>query len=578
MRLVILFVLAAGLAAPRVKKRSNKKRLTSTRTPGWVQAKTVPPKPRPPKPEVEEEDKPVNDPKLALIMTPEGPVFTITDDAPRDPAEVRQELVELYTKYNPAKIPDIDWLMEKYKGQEQLLVSGVLAKYSGAGVEIKASDELLELNEQTRRRSEAEQKQRLDDRLKEIGEASVDELIPWQSECAEEKELVEARLAATVRADVMMGETQRAADVASRAPSTLDDFEAALLERPCFDVRGDLAAFATAVSLTTDLSKLDILKDLEDKPTYTRWGPLLRAVYARKLPLELVFDVYAQASRLGPVDTDHELAEVMNFACVASVSRLGDADAMARMPKFDMPEVVVLGRSNVGKSSLVNKLLNRKTLAPTSALPGRTRRFVFYGVNVGVDHCAPPFVLVDIPGAGFATDDQGFAEIEGATSSKIDSWRSLTSRYLNVRDALKAALHLVDARRAADGTLPQTDLELLDTVSQANLARDAPFAHVIVLTKIDKISRPKLKKAIDTVHRELKLRKLTPILADVDRTAQSHVPVVATSATARPPKGRELLWRTILRANGLDFDSSPIHVGDDGLLPDMADDDVLEFS
>ena len=95
----------------------------------------------------------------------------------------------------------------------------------------------------------------------------------------------------------------------------------------------------------------------------------------------------------------------------------------------------MVGRSNVGKSSLVNFIVNRKALASTSATPGHTKAFHFYAVNNNQPKL-PNFYLVDVPGLGYAEADEG----------SMDSWRSLIERYLTVRESLVLVLHLVDAR------------------------------------------------------------------------------------------------------------------------------------
>ena len=127
---------------------------------------------------------------------------------------------------------------------------------------------------------------------------------------------------------------------------------------------------------------------------------------------------------------DAATAEQLNRALVRSVARGPTADAMARLPPPAAPEVVLLGRSNVGKSSLANALLGRRALAPASPVPGRTRRFCFYDVNEPGHR--PHFRLVDVPGAGFAVDDVQAAldgDLQrGMAEGKADSWRGLVHR------------------------------------------------------------------------------------------------------------------------------------------------------
>jgi GTP-binding protein len=133
-----------------------------------------------------------------------------------------------------------------------------------------------------------------------------------------------------------------------------------------------------------------------------------------------------------------------------------------QLPKGDWPELAFAGRSNVGKSSLINRLLSRKGLARTSSTPGRTRMLNFYAVN-GALH------FVDLPGYGYAK----------VSRSVQESWWALVEEYLTQRRQLRAVIHLVDARHPP----ATTDQEL-----QAFLA-SVGRQSVVVLTKADKVGR-----------------------------------------------------------------------------------------
>ena len=128
-------------------------------------------------------------------------------------------------------------------------------------------------------------------------------------------------------------------------------------------------------------------------------------------------------------------------------------------------------------------------------MPGRTRRFCFYDVDVPQ---TAGFRLVDVPGAGFAVDNVTQA-LEGkmlvVPSEKWIRGGSLVLRYLDVREPLKVVLQLVDARRCLDATLPEADLATLETVAGSEAIKSGRAAHVLVLTKGDKLSSAESKRA-----------------------------------------------------------------------------------
>jgi GTP-binding protein len=131
-------------------------------------------------------------------------------------------------------------------------------------------------------------------------------------------------------------------------------------------------------------------------------------------------------------------------------------------PESRLPEVAFAGRSNVGKSSLINRLVNRKKLARVSNTPGRTREINFFRVN-------DDFVLVDLPG-------YGYAKVSKATRA---AWRPLIEGYLRGSQNLRGIVQLLDARH--DPT--RDDLQMLDFLA------DLEVPTIIVATKIDKLPR-----------------------------------------------------------------------------------------
>ncbi len=143
--------------------------------------------------------------------------------------------------------------------------------------------------------------------------------------------------------------------------------------------------------------------------------------------------------------------------------------SLSQLPDENLPEIAFAGRSNVGKSSLVNALTGRKTLAKTSNTPGRTRQLNFF--NLG-----RRLMLVDMPGHGFAR----------ASKSDISGWTGLVKDYLRGRVNLRRLILLVDARHG----LKPSDEELMDMLDEAGVT------YQLVLTKEDKLKRG----MVDTVH------------------------------------------------------------------------------
>ncbi len=160
------------------------------------------------------------------------------------------------------------------------------------------------------------------------------------------------------------------------------------------------------------------------------------------------------------------------------------------LPAEPRPEVAFVGRSNVGKSSLLNALIGRRALAKVSGTPGKTRTFNYYEAAAG------RFFLVDVPGFGYAKVAQ----------TERDRWARLIGRYALERESLRLLLHLVDSRH------PPT---ALDRAVFESVHADR---YAVVLTKADKLSANGRSKAAGEVRR---------VLVDFNL---GHVPVVLTSA------------------------------------------------
>lgn len=147
---------------------------------------------------------------------------------------------------------------------------------------------------------------------------------------------------------------------------------------------------------------------------------------------------------------------------ITSVQFAGSATGPRDFPRDGQPEIAFAGRSNVGKSSLLNRLLRRRRLARVSKTPGRTQTINFYNIN-------GTFYFVDFPGYGYAKVSERVRR----------SWRPMVEGYLRRREVIRAVVMIVDARH------PPTplDQELRAWLSAARIP------HLVVLTKVDKISR-----------------------------------------------------------------------------------------
>lgn len=146
------------------------------------------------------------------------------------------------------------------------------------------------------------------------------------------------------------------------------------------------------------------------------------------------------------------------------------------LPEGDLPEIAIVGRSNVGKSSLINKLTNRKNLAKSSSTPGKTRTINYYLIN-------EQFYLVDLPGYGYAR------------VSKVEKrkWNQMMENYLVKRQQLKGVIQLVDVRHAPS----ENDILMKEWLSHHSI----PI--LVVANKLDKISRGAKAKQFTLIQKSL---------------------------------------------------------------------------
>lgn len=187
---------------------------------------------------------------------------------------------------------------------------------------------------------------------------------------------------------------------------------------------------------------------------------------------------------------------------ISDVQFVKGASRWQHLPEEGIPEVAFVGRSNVGKSSLLNMLVGRSGLARTSGTPGKTQEFNFYLVNNAL-------YFVDLPGYGYAK----------ISKKKREKWGHFIGQYLTEREPLRVVFHLIDSRH------PPTALDM-DVMA---VMRGSPVPYVIVLTKTDKLSgnqRAKSKAEVEKV---------------LDKAAM-EVPFILTSAKDKRGRKELLQW------------------------------------
>lgn len=152
------------------------------------------------------------------------------------------------------------------------------------------------------------------------------------------------------------------------------------------------------------------------------------------------------------------------------------AGFVEQFPQSTLPQIVISGKSNVGKSSLINSLCNNKNLARTSSSPGKTRQVIFYLID-------EKFYLVDLPGYGYAK----------ASYAEKEQFSDLTNKYLNSQTNINLIIQLIDIRHKPS----RDDLLMLEWINYSGIP------YVIVLTKADKLKRSQIKSQIKLIKRSL---------------------------------------------------------------------------
>lgn len=174
----------------------------------------------------------------------------------------------------------------------------------------------------------------------------------------------------------------------------------------------------------------------------------------------------------------------------------------SKLPDNDKPEIAFAGKSNVGKSSLINALMNRKAFARTSAQPGKTQTINFYNIN-------QELYYVDLPG-------YGYAKVSAQTQEK---WGNMIENYLNKSQMLKAVFLLVDIRHEPSAN----DKNMYQWIVSNG------YDPIIIATKLDKINRSQVQKQIKLIKEGLEVKKNTTVIPFSAETKQ----------------GREELWTLI---------------------------------
>lgn len=251
------------------------------------------------------------------------------------------------------------------------------------------------------------------------------------------------------------------------------------------------------------------------------------------LPCNLVYAVL-NAMATFPSDNNDQTYEALSNSLVRRIAFVTGAVNIDGCPKADRGEVVFIGRSNVGKSSLVNMVTNRRSLAYTSKRPGKTQQFNYFAVNdkpglekeikygddVEGEKDADSFYIVDVPGFGFAQVPE---------KQRLD-WSSFLSKYLATRNTLRVVFHLVDGRHGPIDEDANVMRNMADTLGKR-------VKYVVVLTKADKNVKSASKKNQGTVSKQV----VSKLRETMKENGVGNAPILLTSAETN--LGRDDIWR-----------------------------------
>ena len=178
-----------------------------------------------------------------------------------------------------------------------------------------------------------------------------------------------------------------------------------------------------------------------------------------------------------------------------NVEFLRSAVKESDFPFDSLPQIVFAGKSNVGKSSVINKLLNRKNFARVSAQPGKTQTINFYKINDELD-------LVDLPGYGYAR----------VTPAEKEKWGKMIENYLHTSHNLKAVFLLIDIRHDPSAN----DRQMYEWILHNG------YEPIIIATKLDKLKRSQVQKNLKAIREGLQLRKGTTVIPYSAETKQGR--------------------------------------------------------
>ncbi|MEW5819670.1 MAG: ribosome biogenesis GTP-binding protein YihA/YsxC [Cyanobacteriota bacterium] len=167
------------------------------------------------------------------------------------------------------------------------------------------------------------------------------------------------------------------------------------------------------------------------------------------------------------------MLKIKSSKILKSIVNINDA------PKTNLPEFVMIGRSNVGKSSFINTICNRKNLAYKSKTPGKTRLINLYQIN-------EDFIIADLPGYGYAK----------RSKEELQIWQKRIEDYILNRKQIICTVHLIDARHE----IQKNDIQMRQWLNFYNV----PL--ITILTKIDYVSKSRVKTLIETTEKELECK------------------------------------------------------------------------